>query len=120
MSHLVSIQTQIRDPAAVALACQRLGLPAPQQGTAELYSGKATGLIVRLPEWEYPVVIDTLSGHARYDNYEGHWGEQRDLDRFLQMYAVERAKLEARKRLHRQRASARRRQHPAHPGRSLR
>jgi len=28
------------------------------------------------------------------------WGEQKHLDRFLQMYAVERAKLEARKRGH--------------------
>ena len=34
----------------------------------------------------------------KYDNFEGAWGDQACLDRFLQMYAVERAKLEARKK----------------------
>ena len=32
MSHIVSIQTQIRDPAAIAAACQRLGLSAGPVG----------------------------------------------------------------------------------------
>ena len=73
MSHIVTVQTKIHDPAAVALACQRLGLPVPAQGTAELYSGKAAGLIVHLPGWEYPAVFDTLTGTAHYDNFEGAW-----------------------------------------------
>jgi hypothetical protein len=98
MSHVVTIQTKVHDPAAVAAACQRLGLPAPTQGTASLFSGEATGLLVQLPGWEYPAVIDTLTGTVRFDNYSGHWGEQQHLDRFLQMYAVEKAKLEARKK----------------------
>ena len=34
MSHIVSIKTEVRDPTAVAAACQRLGLPEPVQGTA--------------------------------------------------------------------------------------
>ena len=96
MSHIVTIQTKVHDPAAVAAACQRLELAAPVQGTAELFSGEATGLIVQLPDWQYPVVIDTLTGVVRFDNYGGHWGEQQHLDRFLQAYAVEKAKLEAR------------------------
>src|SRR5262249_1948826 len=83
------------DPAAIAAACQRLELPQPVQGTAQLYSGEATGLLVQLPGWEYPAVIDPGSGVVRYDNYEGAWGEQAHLDRFLQAYAVEKAKLEA-------------------------
>jgi hypothetical protein len=37
---------------------------------------------------------------VRYDNYNGRWGEQAQLDRFLQAYAVEKAKIEARKRGH--------------------
>jgi hypothetical protein len=98
MSHIVSIQTKVRDPAAVAAACQRLGLAAPVQGTARPYGGEATGLLVQLPGWQYPVVIDTASGEVRYDNFGGRWGEQAQLDRFLQMYAVEKAKLEARKK----------------------
>jgi hypothetical protein len=35
---------------------------------------------------------------VRYDNYGGRWGEQAQLDRFLQTYAVEKVKLEARKK----------------------
>jgi hypothetical protein len=97
MSHLVTIQTRLHDPAAVAAACARLGLPAPAQGTARLSSGEASGLLVQLPAWQYPVVIDTATGTVRYDNYGGCWGEQAHLDRFLQLYAVEKAKLEARK-----------------------
>jgi hypothetical protein len=98
MSHLVTIQTKVHDPAAVAAACRRLGLPAAEHGTAPLFSGAATGLVVRLPGWHYPAVIDTLTGVVRYDNYAGRWGEQKELDRFLQTYAVEKVKLEARKK----------------------
>ena len=100
MSHIVSVQTKLHDPAAVTAACQRLGLAAPVQGTTQLFSGEATGLMVRLPDWEYPVVIDTLTGTVRYDNFNGHWGDQAHLNRFLQSYAVEKTKLEARKRGH--------------------
>ena len=84
MSHIVTIQTRLRDPAAVAAACRRLGLPAPAQGTARLYGGQASGLLVQLPGWQYPAVIDTASGEVRYDNFEGRWGEQAHLGRFLE------------------------------------
>lgn len=97
MSHIVTIQTRLHDPAAVSAACTRLGLAAPVQSTAKLYNSEATGLVVHLPGWQYPAVIDTLTGSVRFDNFNGHWGEQAQLDRFLQMYSVEKAKLEARK-----------------------
>ena len=98
MSHVVTIQTKVHDSAAVAAACQRLNLAAPVQGTVRLYSGEATGLIVRLPGWQYPAVVEPLTGTIRYDNFEGHWGDQQHLDRFLQLYAVEKAKQEARRK----------------------
>jgi hypothetical protein len=98
MSHIVTIQTRLHDPAAVTAACTRLGLAAPVQGTARLFSGEATGLLVQLPDWQYPAVIDTLTGTVRYDNYNGQWGDQKHLGRLLQMYSVEKTKIEARKR----------------------
>jgi hypothetical protein len=98
VSHIVSIQTKVRDSAAVAAACQRLSLPAPVVGAAKLYSGLVTGLLVRLPGWNYPAVVDLATGAVQYDNYGGAWGEQAKLDQFLQLYAVEKAKLEARKK----------------------
>ncbi len=98
MSHIVSVKTEARDPAAVDLACHRLGLPEPARGTARLFEGEAAGLLVRLPGWLYPVVLDTATGQARYDNYEGLWGDPAQLGRFLQAYAVEMAGLEARRK----------------------
>ncbi len=98
MSHIVSVKTKVRDPAALTTACARLNLPASVQGTARLYSGEATGLIVALPGWTYPVVIDTQTGEVRYDTFEGRWGDQRELDKLLQMYAIEKCRLAARQK----------------------
>ena len=98
MSHLVTIQAKVTDPVAIAAACRRIGLPTAVQGTARLFSGEATGLLLRLPDWHYPAVIDTSTGEIRCDTYEGRWGEQRHLDRFLQLYAVEAAKIQAHKK----------------------
>ena len=76
MSHVVEIQTQIHDPAAVVAACRRLQLPAPVPGTAQLFSGAATGWLVQLPGWRYPAVVDTLTGILHYDNFQGRWKGQ--------------------------------------------
>jgi hypothetical protein len=100
VSHIVEIKTEVRDPAAIAAACRRLGLPEPVQGIATLFSGEASGLLVKLPRWVYPVVCDTSTGTLRFDNYHEQWGRQEHLDRLLQAYAVERAKLEARMKGH--------------------
>lgn len=95
MSHIVSIKTLLHDPAAVAAACRRLGMAQPTQGTVQLYSGEVSGLIVQLPDWRFPVVIDTLSGNVQFDDYAGAWGDRDRLNKFLQMYAVEKTRLEA-------------------------
>jgi hypothetical protein len=68
------------------------------EGTTKLFSGEAIGLVVQLPDWVYPVICDTVSGTLRYDNFGGRWGDQRHLDRFLQAYAVEVARAQARKK----------------------
>jgi hypothetical protein len=98
MSHIVQIQTEIRDPRIVAVACDRLGIAAPIRRTVKLFNAEATGLVVELPGWRYPVVCDTETGQLHYDNYQGHWGKQCELDRLKQIYAVEKAKSEARRR----------------------
>ena len=97
MSHIVRIQTQIRDPVAVQAACTRLGLAQPEQGTFQLYASAATGLAVRLPDWLYPVVCRTDVGELAYDNFNGAWGDLAHLHRFQQAYAVEKTRLEARR-----------------------
>ena len=97
MSHIVQVQAQVKDAAAVRAACQRLGLAEPVQGTTKLFSGEATGLAVQLPNWQYPIVADLATGQLKFDNFGGRWGDQRHLDHFLQAYAVEKCRLEARK-----------------------
>ena len=100
MSHIVSIKTEVRGIAAIRAACRRLNIDQPEEGTFKLFSGEAAGVAVRLPDWTYPVVCDVATGELNFDNYSGRWGEQKELDRFLQAYAVEMARLESHKRGH--------------------
>jgi len=98
VSHIVEIKTEVRDEQAVKAACSRLSLAPPERRAARLFSTTVSGLCVELPGWQYPVVCNTESGQVSYDNYGGHWGEQSRLNSFLQAYAVEKAKIEARKK----------------------
>ena len=100
MSHIVEIKTEIRDEAAVKAACVRLQLATPEQKAVRLFSTTARGLCVQLPGWQYPVVCNLETGAVQYDNYGGNWGEQKHLNSFLQAYAVEKSKIEARKKGH--------------------
>jgi hypothetical protein len=47
VSHVVGVTTEVRDPEAVAASCRRPGLPQPVPGTAQLFEGEATELLVR-------------------------------------------------------------------------
>jgi hypothetical protein len=100
MSHVVQIKTEVRDFAAVKRACLRLKLDEPVHGTFQLYGTTETGCGVKLRDWRYPVICKLETGELRYDNFGGRWGDARRLDEFLQGYAVERAKLVARKQGH--------------------
>ncbi len=100
MSHIVQIKTQVRDLVAVRQACARLKIAAPETGTFKVYQRQETGVGIKLSGWLYPVVVNAVSGELRYDNFGGRWGEQVQLDRFLQAYAVEKARLEAVRRGH--------------------
>ena len=115
MSHIVSIKTEVRDPVAVAAACRRLGLPEPVHGTAKLFEGEATGLLVRLPGWLYPVVVrHRHRRRSQFDNYDGSLGPAgapRPLHAGLRRREGQAGGPE--EGLLRQRAAARRRQHPA-------
>lgn len=100
MSHIVSIKTEIRDKEAITAACRRLALPPPVESTFKLFSSTASGLGIQLPGWRYPAICDIATGNVQYDNLEGRWGEPAQLHRFLQAYAVERARIEARRKGH--------------------
>lgn len=98
MSHTVKIETQVKDAAAAEAACRRLGHPIPVMGEHRLFSGRCSGLAVQLPDWQYPVVCNLRTGEISYDNFEGRWGNTTYLDRFLQAYAAEKTRIEARRK----------------------
>ena len=98
MSHIVTVSTEVRDAAAVRTACRRLNLPEPVEGEVKLFSGTVSGLAVRLPDWQYPICCELSTGQVRFDNFAGRWGDQQHLDAFLQAYAVEKARIESRRR----------------------
>ena len=77
MSHIVSVRTEIRDKQAVESACSRLKWPEPVLGKHRLFSTTVEGLGVQAPRWQYPIVCNLQSGELAYDNFEGHWGEEK-------------------------------------------
>ena len=95
MSHIVQIETEIRDVAALTCACWRLDLEPPVHKTAHLFSGEVSGHCVKLPGWHYPLVCDVERGTLAFDIYEFCLGERAQLDRLLQAYAVEKTRIEA-------------------------
>lgn len=97
MSHIVTVKAEVKDEMAVRAACLRLKWEQPTFGKHKVYVVDREGLGVKAPDWSYPIVCDLQSGQVHYDNFNGHWGEQRHLDAFMQAYAIERAKLEAQK-----------------------
>ena len=100
MSHIVKIQTEIRDVEALGAATGRMHISSPQYEEVQLFSSRATGYAVRFKDWRYPVVCDIQTGRVAFDNFGGRWGKQDELDRLFQSYAVEKTKLEARKQGH--------------------
>ena len=88
MSHTSTIKTNFRDAEAVTEAAEALGYTV-EYGTARLFTGpELTGLVMRIPGWRYPVIINTETGTAKYDNYKGSWGSSEHLDAFKQRYAA--------------------------------
>ncbi len=98
MSHIVTIQVEVRDLDAVRSACRRLNLKEPVHGRTTLFETEVEGLWVELTDWLYPVVYVLETGELKYDNFNQAWGEQKHLDRFVQTYCIEKATLEARRK----------------------
>ena len=97
MSHTLTIKTEIRDFAANGSTCRRLKLAPPTPlGLVKLFDRSAVGFGVNLDGWRFPIVIEP-SGNLLSDCFGGFWGNPENLGEFQPMYAVEKAKLEARK-----------------------
>lgn len=98
MSHTVKVKSvQVTDVECLNAAIERLGLPKGEVGTHRLYDGTTrAGIAVKLPNWKFPVVFDTAKGEALFDNFNGSWGQEIEIDRLVQAYTVEKTSALAR------------------------
>jgi hypothetical protein len=70
MSHVATMTLEFRDPVALADAAAACGFGLTHD-TVRFFDGtRVTGTAVRLPGWQYPVVVDD-HGRLFYDHYEG-------------------------------------------------
>jgi len=102
VSHIVTIESELRDVEAIRAAQRRLGWETcADRQSVELFSGEVTGWAIRAPGWQYPIVA-TADGKLHYDNYGGRWGDQKHLNALKQAYAAEhhsQAEVAARRRV---------------------
>ncbi len=63
MSHIVSIQTEVRDPVAVRSACELHKLPQPTHGKFKLFTSTATSLDGQLTEEAFVSELGKLVSH---------------------------------------------------------
>ena len=98
MSHRIKVEKiKLTDMAVLRLAAKAVGAQLVNDGTVQphrLYNAQVTGVGIQLPGWKYPVIVDQ-EGSIHYDNFNGHWGNQAQLDKLLQEYSVQKAKHEA-------------------------
>jgi hypothetical protein len=97
MSHTTILKVQMKNLDALKAACTALGLPFKLgQQTIKLFSSNVTGdMTVKLPGWQYPVVINSRTGDVSLDNYNEAWGKMDEFHKLSQEYSLQVAEAEA-------------------------
>jgi hypothetical protein len=105
MSHFVAIKTSVRDVNALRKACEELGLELLEKGTARGYSRNTIkgDYVIRLSgPYDVAVNLDKETGSYGFstDWFAGHVEKEvgKDYSRLLQLYAVHKTSLEAKKK----------------------
>lgn len=97
MSHLVTLNIELKDKQAVIAACHRLKWQVVENRQTKYADGKTpTGTAIYIPDWEYPITI-TEDGNVVGDNYGGSWGDPAKLNQLKQAYGAEVVKAMARR-----------------------
>jgi len=97
MSHVTTVQTEIKDKTALMAVCKQLGLDLKTgKHTVTLFSGKVDcEFSIQLPGWKYRCAV-LADGSVKFDVYGGQWGNLGELNKLKQAYAVEVATKKAR------------------------
>ena len=93
MSHTVTVKTDLKDKSVIVSVCKKLGLEITQEG-GRLFGGQESGMGIKLPGWQYPIVVKE-DGSVAYDNYNGRWGAEEELHKLTANYGAEKARIEA-------------------------
>ena len=104
MSHFTTIQTQIRDIAALRLACHELGIELTEHAVARGYKGAThKGEYAINLKGPYDIAVNRQQDSTfglTCDWYQGHVEEEvgANYGRLLQLYGVYKAQAEARRK----------------------
>lgn len=94
-SHTVKVKVDMTDTETLRRAVEGMGGRWIGQGTHAMFAGQsATGLGFTLPNWRYPLTVDS-AGELHYDDYHGSWGNVADLATLRAEYAFSRAETAA-------------------------
>lgn len=89
MSHIASVAVALKDLKILEQVCRETRVPVeikPQK--VKLYSASVKAVAcLKLPGWAYPVAVQA-NGAVLFDNYDGKWGDMKELNRLLQSYSV--------------------------------
>ena len=104
MSHFTEIKTQIKDLAALSLACQELGLTLlPKTEARGYYNGRTKGDYVVQLKGPYDIALNKQADGTfgiTSDLWNGHVEKEvgQKYGKLLQLYGVHKATMEARKK----------------------
>ena len=86
-SHTTTIKSEFKDNDRLGAAAAAMGGKVLGMGTHKLYSESKTGFGFTLPGWSYPIVCEA-NGSLAFDNFNGRWGNQADLERLKCEYVI--------------------------------
>lgn len=92
MSHVATVAIAIKNPQTLCRVLQNKGIEVKQgKHQVSLYSTKVEAdMSFQLKGWNYRCAV--IGEQVKYDNFNGSWGKQSEMDSVLQGYAVEVAK----------------------------
>lgn len=90
MSHTVKVKLNLTDKALIKSVAKKLGYEFMESAQR----GDISGSGVKLPGWQFPVVIGA-TGECAFDNYNGKWGNIEELNKFQAHYGAEKTRIEA-------------------------
>ena len=91
MSHTVEIKLELRDKEVLGQSVLKMEGNILGDGSHRLYAGQEQGWGFTLPKWKFPLVLKQ-GGELAFDSFRGLWGNEGDIERLKERYALETAR----------------------------